>query len=201
MGYKTLSKEFENALRKLTMMGYGVAMTCHLKEIIDDDGKLLGAKPDLNDRALKIVNGLVDIIGVISQEWTPDGENERYIITRATKDIRAGSRFKYLPSRIPFSYTALEKAVGEAIEREAAENNGVVVDHYEYASEEKLNFADVRAEAQKLWTALVEKDEENATTILKKIEIAMGRKMRLSEFTEDQVVLLQSIVEEMREMA
>lgn len=200
-GYNALSKEFEASLRRITMMGYGLTMTCHLKIVQDEEGRILGAKPDLNDRALKIVNGLVDIIGVITQEWNANGESERYIITHATKDINAGSRFKYLPERIPFSYVALERAVGEAIEREAAENNGTVVDHYEYNTSEKLNFADVRAEAQKLWTSLVEANEENADIILKKIEIAMGRSMRLSEFTEDQVVLLQDIVEEMRKMA
>ena len=34
--------------------------------------------------------------------------------------------------------------------------------------------------------------------ILKKVEINMGHKMRLSEFTEDQVDLLQLVVEEIR---
>lgn len=57
-GYATLSKEFESALRKITMMGYGLIMTCHLKEAVDEDGKVSSARPDLNNRCLKIVNGL-----------------------------------------------------------------------------------------------------------------------------------------------
>ena len=58
LGYAALSKEFDSALRKITMMGYGLIMTCHLKESTDDDGKVVGYKPDLNNRCLKIVNGL-----------------------------------------------------------------------------------------------------------------------------------------------
>ena len=42
-------KEFDDALRKITMMGYGLIMTCHLKENADDDGKIIGYKPDLNN--------------------------------------------------------------------------------------------------------------------------------------------------------
>ena len=51
-----------------------------------------------------------------------------------------------------------------------------------------------------MWTELVGKDEENAVIILKKIEIIMGRKMKLSEFTEDQADLMALVVAEMREM-
>ena len=57
-GYSALSKEFEDSLRKITMMGYGLIMTCHLKESADADGNVVGYKPDLNNRCLKIVNGL-----------------------------------------------------------------------------------------------------------------------------------------------
>ena len=78
------------------MMGYGLIMTCHLKENVDDDGKVIGYKPDLNNRCLKIVNGLVDIIGVITQTWDDQGESHRWIQTRSTPTIVAGSRYKYL---------------------------------------------------------------------------------------------------------
>lgn len=57
-GYAALSKEFDSALRKITMLGYGLILTCHLKENTDDDGKIIGYKPDLNNRCLKVVNGL-----------------------------------------------------------------------------------------------------------------------------------------------
>ena len=198
-GYSSLSKEFESSLRKITMLGYGLIMTCHLKESVDEDGKTLGAKPDLNNRCLKIVNGLVDIIGVITQTWNEQGESERWIQTRATPTIVAGSRFRYLKPKIPFGYNEFIKALAEAIDEEER-HGATVVDTVEVVSEEKLDFKTVRAKAQELWIKLIGENEENADAILKKIEITMGRRMKLSEFTEDQVDLLQLIVDEMNEM-
>lgn len=202
-GYAALSKEFEASLRKITMMGYGLIMTCHLKEGVDDDGKVIGYKPDLNNRCLKIVNGLVDIIGVITQTWNEKGESERWIQTRATPTITAGSRFRYLEPKIKFGYKEFVDALAKAIEAEEA-NGAIVVDKIERVAEEKLDFATVRAEAQELWTKLVgtgdNANEEVANTILKKIEMIMGHRMKLSEFTEDQVDLMDTVVQEMREM-
>lgn len=198
-GYTALSKEFENALRKITMMGYGLIMTCHLKESVDDDGKMLGAKPDLNNRCLKIVNGLVDIIGVITQTWNENGESERWIQTRATPTIMAGSRFRYLKPRIPFGYNEFINALSEAIEEEER-HGATVVDTIQTFTETKLDFNKVRAEAAELWTKLVNENEDNAPIILKKIEMIMGHKMKLSEFSEDQVDLLNLAVIEMRAM-
>ena len=198
-GYAALSKEFESSLRKITMLGYGLIMTCHLKENADSDGNIVGYKPDLNNRCLKIVNGLVDIIGVITQSWNEKGESERWIQTRATPTITAGSRFRYLEPRIKFGYQEFVDALARAIEAEE-QHGAVVVEKSEKNIEDKVNFDDLRKEAQDLWTTLVQRDEENAITILKKIEIIMGRKMKLSEFTEDQVDLMALVVSEMREM-
>lgn len=40
------------------MMRYGLIMTTHLKEVLNDNGEIVGYRPDLNNRCLKIVNGL-----------------------------------------------------------------------------------------------------------------------------------------------
>ena len=199
-GYSQLSKEFEASLRKITMLGYGLIMTCHLKETADDDGKVIGYKPDLNNRCLKIVNGLADIIGVITQTWDEKGDSHRWIQTRATPTITAGSRYKYLKPRIPFGYKEFLDALGEAIDKEQ-ENGAVVVDTTEIDTSEKLSYKDIRAEASALWNELVEKDEENAARILKKVEMVFNRKLKLSEITEDQTDLFYLVLLDMREMA
>lgn len=202
-GYAALSKEFESSLRKITMLGYGLIMTCHLKESADADGNVIGYKPDLNNRCLKIVNGLVDIIGVITQTWDEQGNSERWIQTRATKTVQAGSRFRYLEPKIKFGYKEFVDALAKAIEAEEA-NGAKVVDKIEKVAEEKVNFTDLLNEAKELWVKLVgtgdDASEEVANTILKKVEIIMGHKMKISEFTEDQVDLLALVVAEMREM-
>ena len=198
-GYAALSKEFDSALRKITMMGYGLIMTCHLKESSDENGEITGYKPDLNNRCLKIVNGLVDIIGVITQTWDEHGESHRWIQTRSTPTIVAGSRYKYLAPRIPFGYNEFLEALGQAIDKEQ-ENGAVVTDTAPVDTFEKLDYKAIRAEASELWTVLVEKDPENAPVILKKVEIIFGRPMKLSEITEDQVDLFNLVVLDMRDM-
>lgn len=198
-GYAALSKEFDSALRKITMMGYGLIMTCHLKESSDENGEVTGYKPDLNNRCLKIVNGLVDIIGVITQTWDEQGESHRWIQTRSTPTIVAGSRYKYLAPRIPFGYNEFLEALGQAIDKEQ-ENGAIVTDTAPIDTFEKLDYKAIRAEASELWTTLVEKDPENAPAILKKVEMIFGRPMKLSEITEDQVDLFNLAVLDMREM-
>lgn len=198
-GYAALSKEFDSALRKITMMGYGLIMTCHLKESSDENGEITGYKPDLNNRCLKIVNGLVDIIGVITQTWDEHGESHRWIQTRSTPTIVAGSRYKYLAPRIPFGYNEFLEALGQAIDKEQ-ENGAVVTDTAPVNTFEKLDYKAIRAEASELWAVLVEKDPENAPVILKKVEIIFGRPMKLSEITEDQVDLFNLVVLDMRDM-
>lgn len=198
-GYNSLSKEFDDALRKITMMGYGLIMTCHLKENSDEDGKINGYKPDLNNRCLKIVNGLVDIIGVITQTWTENGESERWIQTKATPTITAGSRYKYLAPRIPFGYNEFLKALGEAIDKEQ-ELGAVVVDSAPIEQAQKLSYEEIRAEASELWMTLVKENEENATRIMKKVEMIFGRSIKLSEITEDQTDLFYLVLLDMRDM-
>ena len=198
-GYTALSKEFDSALRKITMMGYGLIMTCHLKENADEDGKIVGYKPDLNNRCLKIVNGLVDIIGVITQTWNEQGESQRWIQTRSTPTIVAGSRYKYLAPRIPFGYHEFLDALGKAIDKEQ-ENGAVVTDTAPIDAFEKLDYKAIRAEASDLWQQLVERDPENAPIILKKVEMIFGRPIKLSEITEDQVDLFNLVVLDMKDM-
>jgi hypothetical protein len=51
-----------------------------------------------------------------------------------------------------------------------------------------------------LWGTLVERDEDNAAIILKKVEMIFGRPIKLSEITEDQVDLFNLVVLDMEDM-
>lgn len=204
-GYTSLSKEFENSLRKITMMGYGLIMTCHLKESFDDEGGLLARRPDLNNRCLKIVNGLVDIIAVITQEWNEKGESVRWVQTRSTPTVSAGSRYKYLAPKIPFGYNNFVKALGEAIDEEA-KNGATIVDSAPMIYTEKLDFNKIRTEAASVWKELLQKcstpeeQEAKARDMSKKVELVFGQKIKLSEVTEDQVDLLNLALIDLKSM-
>ena len=197
-GYSALSKEFESALRKITMMGYGLAMTCHLKEQTDDDGKIIGYKPDLNPRCLKIVNGLVDIIGVITQTWDEKGESHRWVITRSTPTITAGSRYKYLAPKIPFGYKELTSALATAIEQSGKIDGATIVDNHTFSEDDTRPFAETVEEGRALWSSLIEKDPANAEKIMKAVVRIFGHEMRLSEITEEQQDLFELLLLEMK---
>lgn len=203
-GYSASKKEFESALRKITMLGYGIVLIAHSAARIEktaDGSEVEVIYPDMPKRASEVCNGLVDIIGYIGGEYNDQKEFERYLYTRETPTLFAGSRFKYLRPKIKFGYDELVAAINEAIDLAEKNDGAVVVDKAQLTSvEEKLDFATVRAEAADLWGKLVSENEENAKVILKKIEMTMGHTMKLSEFTEDQVDLLQLIVLEMRDM-
>ena len=106
-----------------------------------------------------------------------------------------------MPDKIPFGYDELVNAIAEAIEMAEKRDGAIVTDTAVIKTEQKLDFNTVRAHAQELWTQLVgvgdEAKPDVANAILKKIEITMGHRMKLSEFTEDQVDLLQLVVTDM----
>lgn len=151
-------------------------------------------------RAYDIVNQLVDIIGYIDITWDDEGNSTRYLYTRKTPTIMAGSRFKYLAPKIPFGYKELVDAIADALDKSQKLDGITVIDGPVEVPQEKpsRSYEEVRAEALALWTTLVEKDEANAARVLKKVEMIFGRKMKLSEITEDQVDLYELVVAEMK---
>ena len=202
-GYSACKREFESCLRKITQLGYGLVIIAHVERRIEkraDDSEVEILGPAIPKRAYEIVNQLVDIIGYIDITWDEEGNSERWLYTRKTPTIMAGSRFKYLAPKIKFGYNELVEAIGEAIDKAEKLDGAVVVDTTQQVIEEKLDYNAIRAEAAELWKQLVEKDTENAGRILKKVEMVFGRPMKLSEITEDQVDLFNLAVLDMREM-
>lgn len=203
-GYTQVKAEFESCLRKITMLGYGLILIAHQeirKETIDGND-IEFYSPALNKRCYEICNRLVDVIGYIAIEWDADGNAERYLYTRQTPRVIAGSRYKYLAPKIKFGYQELVDAIGNAIDQSEKLDGAVVVDETVKVAEEQLDYAALRAEAQDLWTKLVGGDdgEEMAKRIMKRVEMIFGHPMKLSEITEDQVDLLQLVVVDMRDL-
>ena len=202
-GYSACKKEFEACLRKITQLGFGLVIIAHVDKRIekradDDEVEILG--PAIPKRAYEIVNQLVDIIGYIDVTWDEEGNSERWLYTRKTPTVMAGSRFKYLAPKIKFGYNELVSAISDAIDKSEKLDGAVVVDTIEQVIEEKLDYKAIREEASMLWKTLVERDPENAPIILKKVEMIFGRPMKLSEITEDQVDLFNLAVLDMRDM-
>ena len=202
-GYSACKKEFESCLRKITQLGYGLVIIAHVERRIEkraDDSEVEILGPAIPKRAYEIVNQLVDIIGYIDVTWDEEGNSERWLYTRKTPTVMAGSRFKYLAPKIKFGYQELVDAIAEAIEKREKIDGAKVVDKQENIIEKTLSFNEVRNEAMELWNKLIELDPENSKIILKKVEMVFGRVMKLSEITEDQVDLFNLVVLDMRDL-
>ena len=202
-GYSACKKEFESCLRKITQLGYGLVIIAHVdkrteKRADDSEVEILG--PAIPKRAYEIVNQLVDIIGYIDVTWDEEGNSERWLYTRKTPTVMAGSRFKYLAPKIKFGYQELVDAISDAIDKSEKLDGATVVETSELIMEEALDYKKIRERASSLWTDLVGRDEDNAAVILKKVEMIFGRQIKLSEITEDQVDLFNLVVLEMEDM-
>ena len=202
-GYSACKKEFESCLRKITQLGYGLVIIAHVDKRTEkraDDSEVEIIAPSIPKRAYEIVNQLVDIIGYIDITWDEEGNSERWLYTRKTPTVMAGSRFKYLAPKIKFGYNELVSAISDAIDKAEKLDGAVVVDTIEQSIEEALDYKKIRERASALWTELVERDEDNAAIILKKVEMIFGRPIKLSEITEDQVDLFNLAVLDMEDM-
>jgi hypothetical protein len=206
--YASCKKEFESALRKITMLGFGICCICHSevkKESGPDETIIETVAPAMPSRAADVVNRLVDIIAYIDVSYDENGKAIRNFVTRRTPTIMAGSRLPYLDAVIPFSYDSLVDAIGRAIAKQEEMDGAQVVDTTEFFAEDKLDYATLRSEAEGLWKTLVATEdgmnEDMARRIAKRVEMIFGRPMKISEITEDQTDLLNLVVIEMRELA
>ena len=205
-GYSLLTQEFENFLRKITMLGYGLVLITHVdvrRETVDNN-EIEYYAPSLNKRCYPICNRIVDIIGYIDVSWDEQGNSERWLYTRKTPTIMAGSRFKYLPPKIKFGYNELVNAISDAIEMSEKLDGAKVVDTLEIKAEETLDYNALMAEAAQLWTELVgtgdNVNEEMARRILKRVEMIFGKPMKISEINEDQTELLSLVIMDIKEL-
>ena len=122
-GWKMVAKELQETLREITMLGFGLILICHSKEkasnYTDEDGNPISSvEPDLSKNVYTVANAICDLIAYINVEFDKDGNSHRYLYTRQTPTIFAGSRWKYLAPKIEFGYQELVDAIGEAIEKQ-----------------------------------------------------------------------------------
>lgn len=203
-GYALCKKEFEKTLREITMLGYGIICICHSQrknEVKDDDTVVEHITPAMPARAADVINRLVDIIGYIQCTWNSDGTaQERRLLTRSTPTILAGSRLKHLPASIPFGYKELINAISEAIDKSEKLDGATIVETQNYEIAQQMSFKEIREEAASIWEQLVNADKENATAILKKVEMIFGKPTKLSEITEDQTDLFYLCLLDMRDL-
>lgn len=203
-GQKACSKEFEKFFREISMLGYGIIFLAHAEEKIPFGGSESDVfiAPMLEKRPYRIINGMVDIIGCIDVDYEND---ERYLQLRSTPKMVAGSRFKYMPDRIPLDYDSFVNALGEAIEKQGDEGHGLYItdDRTDLKDVESRPFAEAMEEAKELWGKIFDHpnfDEAVEDKIENIIQDIFGAPVQLSKVPPAQQNLLELVVMDLKDL-
>lgn len=197
-GYDLCKKEFDNALRQIAMLGYGLVIISHetTRTIKTESGEeYQKIMPTLADRPKLIVNRLVDIIAYLRLS---NEDQKRYIYTRGNEKFEAGSRFPLLKPKIEMSYDNLVNELYNAIEEQAKQDNVTLTDSSENSFFKKgREFSEVIEEARNVFTQLIDRDKEKYAVMTNEILMKVfGRPTKLSETTPSQQELVEVVLEE-----
>ena len=206
-----VAKELQDTLREITMLGFGLILICHSKEkatnMTDADGNAItSVEPDLSKNVYAVANSICDLIAYINVEFDANGVSKRWLYTRQTPTIFAGSRWKYLDEKIPFGYNELVDAIGRALEKQATLDGATIVDENTIQTVKQRPFNEIMDEAREIWgkylaDATSEEEKDQRLNIMKDIinRIFGNPDFKLSSAVPSQADLVQLYIDEMRE--
>ncbi len=209
-GYGMVSKEFDECLRSIVMMDYGLVLISHAtdKTFKDENGvEYNKIVPTLDKRANNVVARMADIIGYSRIVTDKDGNSSTKLFMRGTPRYEAGSRFKYTPDYIDFSYDNLVNAIATAIDKQAEEDGEQF-----FTNERKnayqdtfkdLDFDDLMKKSNDLITSMIENNsEEDFKThyqprIVQITDKYLGRGQKMSQCSREQTEALSLIYDDL----
>lgn len=219
-GYTLVGKEYDEALRSIVQMNYGLVLISHSqdKTFTDESGRDYNQiVPTLGTRPRNIVSRMCDIIGYSRAVQDAEGNTSTKLFMRGTPRYVAGSRFKYTPDYIDFSYGDLCKAIGDAIDKQAEE------DGTEYFTDTKnnlykdttkeLDFDELMKEFSNIIANIPGSADAHGDTeegikfreywqprISQTIETYLGKGHKMKDATRDQVEAIDLIVTELKDI-
>lgn len=211
-GWGMLRNEFAECWREITLLGFGILFIAHSKEkpteMQDEDGNTITAvAPDLPNQCYTIINSIVDIIGYLQVQMNNDGTSERFLYTRSTPTVFAGSRYQYLAPKIKFGYQELVDAIGNAIDMAVERDGAQVTDHTEIAQIKDRPFPEIMDEAKTIWmtylnnTATDEEKDQHLNIMRDIIRKVFGTEdFKLSQAVPSQADLLELFISEMKDL-
>lgn len=210
-GWNMLKTEFSEFWREITLLGFGILFIAHSKdkptEMRNEDGEAITAVcPDLPNQCYTIINSIVDIIGYLQVQMNPDGTSERYLYTRSTPYVFAGSRYQYLAPKIKFGYKELVDAIGDAIDKAVELDGAQVTDHTEIAQVKDRPFTEVMAEAKEIWIKYLElggeENKDQHLMIMKDIikKVFGSEDFKLSQAVPSQSSLVEYFIDEVKQL-
>lgn len=209
-GYNMVSKEFDEALRLIPQLGYGLVMISHSQDKVftDENGKEYNQIcPTLGNRPRLIVDRMSDLIIYAHPIQEEDGSIHTVGFMRQTPRFVAGSRFKYTPDSIDFNYENLVNAIGDAIDKQAAEFDNKYVSNepaHNVITQEIPDFNSLMDEFNALISKIQESTGEDfaeswAPRIIEITDKYLGKGKKVSDMTANQVEQLQLIIDDLTE--
>ena len=219
-GYGIVEKEFDECLRQIVQLGYGLVVISHEtdKTFKNENGTEFNKiVPTLDKRANNVLARMCDIIGY-TRSIPDEAGNERVVMfMRGTSRYEAGSRFKYTPDYIDLSYDNLVKAIGDAIDKQMEEvgtelftdeRKNIYIDTTLDLDFDALmkEFSEIIANIPGSTDAAVETEEGKKfkeywqPRIVQVIEKYLGKGRKMNDCTRDQVEAVDLIVSELKEL-
>ena len=212
-GYGMIEKEFDECLRSIVQLDYGLVLISHSidKTFKDVEGNEYNQiVPTLDKRATKVVSRMTDIIGYSRAVEDDEGHKSVKLFMRGTPRYMAGSRFKYTPDYIDFSYNNLVNAIADAIDKQAAE------DGEEYFTDEKsnlfldsskdLDFDELMEEFNSIVNDLIANNDDATfqsywqPRIVQITDKYLGRGQKVSQCSREQTEAISLILDDLKEL-
>lgn len=211
-GYGMIEKEFDEALRSIVQLNYGLVIISHdTDKVFTDESKQQYNKivPTLDKRANNICARLCDIIGYSRTVEDSNGNLITKLFMRGTPRFEAGSRFKYTPDVIDFTYQNLVNSIADAIDKQMAEEGAdkftdARVNTYTVAKE--LDFDELMSTFNSLIDQIISSvpEEEMGTKWSPKIQQItdkyLGKGNKVGNMNRDQTEALSLIVDDLQEL-
>ena len=205
-GYKLAQAEFDECIRRILQMDYGLVLISHDqdKTFTDEQGKEYNKIiPTLDARCRLVCERTCDIIGY-SRIVETDNGNATKLFLRETPRFMAGSRFKHIAPVIDFNYDALVKALNDAIDAEAAEHGATAVVETAttnvHVEEKTYDFDAMMEEFQQIVGDIIAQSPNLATKISAIVDSHLGKGKKVSECTAEQAEQLDLILFDLKQL-
>lgn len=201
-GWSRYKKEFEETFRTITLQGYALVFISHNQE--KTFKRKDGTEYNMTvPTAQKSINNIAkDMADLYCYAELDEVSKERKLVMRSLDNtIECGSRFKYMANEIPLDYDALVRAVNEAIDKEAKENDNQFVTNERVVApvEEQYNYDELLTEFNDYVTPLMQKDPQYyGPRIVSIVEKYLGKGKKIADSTIDQVDLIYLVVSELK---
>lgn len=204
-GYSLVMEEFDECIRKILQLGYGLVIISHDQDKImkNEAGQEYNQiVPTLDKRARLVCERTCDIIGYARLVSDEQGNKQVRLFMRETDRYVAGSRFKYTPDSIELSYDNLVNAIADAIDTQEKMNKGsTTTESYNMHVEEiTYDFNALMEDVQKTVGEIMSTKPEFEHKIVAIVDKHLGKGKKVSDCTPDQAALVDLILYDLKNL-